>query len=115
MLGYYREFIPNYANLVAPFYELKSLQGVARRDKLFSLRLQTSFNILQGYLSTHVLLHRPDFSKPLIVATDASLYGAGAVLAQLDDSNFERPIAFWSHHFNPKTGERGCHRCARPV
>ena len=99
MLGYYREYIPNFANLVAPFYELQGLQGAERRAAISSLRTQASFNILRNYLINDVVLHRPDFTKPFIVASDASAFGAGAVLAQLDDHGRERPIAFWSHRF----------------
>jgi hypothetical protein len=99
MLQYYSKFIPNFANLAAPFYDARSAVGQARADIIYSLRAQTSFALLMHALEHMVTLARPDWDKPFIIATDASAYGAGAVLAQLDDDGCERPIAWWSHRF----------------
>ena len=99
MLQYYSRFIPNFANLAAPFFDARQATGAARRAILYSLRAQTSFALLMHALEHTVTLARPDWSKPFVVATDASAYGAGAVLAQLDEDGFERPIAYWSHRF----------------
>ena len=54
--------------------------------------------LLKARLSSAPVLVHPDFSagKPFILCTDASDYAIGSVLAQLDDDNFERPIAFAS-------------------
>lgn len=44
-----------------------------------------------------VVLAHPDFSKPFILSTDASIDGLGAVLSQIpEDESKSRPIAFVS-------------------
>jgi len=55
-----------------------------------------AFEMLKERLSTDVILHYPDFTKPFEVISDASLNGTGAVLLQ-----DERPVAFTSKKFSP--------------
>lgn len=44
-----------------------------------------------------VVLAHPDFSKPFILSTDASIDGLGAVLSQIPEGKSKsRPIAFAS-------------------
>ena len=43
-----------------------------------------------------VTLAFPDFSKPFILDTDASDVGIGKVLSQLNKSNVEQPVAYYS-------------------
>lgn len=49
--------------------------------------------------SAPVLVH-PNFSKKFYIQCDASDYGIGAVLVQLDEEGLERPIAFMSKKLN---------------
>ena len=42
----------------------------------------------------------PDFKKEFILDTDASFNTVGAVLSQMDDSGYEKVIAYGSHAMN---------------
>ena len=44
----------------------------------------------------------PDFGKNFVLQTDASDYGVGAVLSQLDDSENEKVIAFALKALSPR-------------
>ena len=63
-------------------------------------------------LLEHSALHGPDFSRPFVLATDASDSGAGAVLMQEHDQNL-CPVAYFSRKFtgaqlNYSTIEKEC-------
>lgn len=102
MIQHYSKHIPNFAILAAPFYELKRCKQ-PDRQAYFSAhvdQIRASYDLLQHSIAHAAVLQRPDFSKPFVLATDASGIGAGAVLAQIGDDGVERPVAFWSHLFN---------------
>ena len=42
------------------------------------------------------VLHSPDFDKTLILQTDASDKGIGAVLSQNNENGAEHPVAYFS-------------------
>ena len=44
-----------------------------------------AFETLRDRLISHPILAYPDFSKKIIIFTDASDYGIGAVLSQIQD------------------------------
>ena len=57
---------------------------------------QKSFDLLKATLSKKTQLTLPDFSKPFILACDASALSIGAVLSQKGEDGTENPIAFAS-------------------
>ena len=106
--GYYRRFIPRYASIARPLFEL--LGGKRKPGKhapagpfKWTGDCQEAFENLKRTLTSAPVLAYPDFSKAFILQTDASLEGFGAVLAQEHDGQ-ERVVAFASRSL--QQGER---------
>lgn len=100
LVTYYGRFIPNLANKAFPLYEL--LKKNARFN--WGHHQQTAFDEIKREISSDRSLAHYDPTKPLILATDASSYGIGAVLSHILPDGTERPIAFASRSLN--TAER---------
>ena len=62
----------------------------------WTLACQEGFDQLKKALMEAPVLAYPDYSKPFILETDASLKGLGAVLSQKGDDNEIRVIAYTS-------------------
>ena len=58
--------------------------------------MQKSFETLKQALTIAPVLAYPDFSKSLLVATDASSAAVGAVLLNLDENGREKPVYYAS-------------------
>lgn len=91
LAGYYRRFIPNFAEVARPLTQLTKTKGVFAWDK----EQQNSFDALRTALCSEDVLVYPDFRDPFILATDASNVALGAVLSQRRDGQ-ERPICYAS-------------------
>lgn len=109
MVGYYRRFIPDFAKIGEPLFHLLKA-GV---EFNFSDACVSAFNKLTSILASAPVLMYPDFDKPFVVQTDASLNAVGAVLSQLDDKGLEHPVAYASrtlntHERNYTVTEREC-------
>ena len=91
LAGYYRRFIKDYATIARPLSEL------TKKDHPFAWgdRQQRAFEALKQRLCEEPILAAPDFSLPFVIYTDASSFGLGAVLAQIQDGE-ERVIAYLS-------------------
>ena len=89
-INYLSRFIPNLANLLEPIFQ-------AKKSKPFewNSNCQDAFEKIKELISANTSLHFPDFSKPLILSTDASACAVGAYLHQEDG-----PIAFASRSLN---------------
>ena len=93
LTGYYRKFVPNYAEVTVP------LTDMTKKGKPEKLQWQEvhekAFRYLKSILEKPPVLHLPDFSKTFVVASDASLVGLGAILKQeLNGKMF--PVAYAS-------------------
>jgi hypothetical protein len=110
LVMYYAKFIPNISSLLAPLYRL------LRKDVRFCWdeSCDQAFNLVKDKLvSSEVLAHySPEW--PLVLTTDASSVGVGAVISHLisegahdkDSEGFrERPVAYASRSLNK--AERG--------
>ena len=62
---------------------------------------QTGFDNLKNALTSAPILAYPDYSKPFILETDASLKGLDAVLSQRSKDNTIRVIAYASRSLRP--------------
>lgn len=90
-VNYYRRFIPNLSSLDAPLRQILA-------DKTFSWSsgAQQAFDAIRNIIAKDAVLDYPDPSAKLVVDTDASDVGLGAVLSQIGVDGIERPIAFAS-------------------
>ena len=94
--NFYRKFIPNFSNIVAPIVLL------TRKDHPWSWMTsqQDAFNKLKLIFSSSPVLGIPDVTCPFTLMTDASLLAAGAVLMQLDEAGDLHPCAYFSKTFS---------------
>ncbi|KAI0499910.1 hypothetical protein KFK09_018118 [Dendrobium nobile] len=85
LTSYYRRFVKGY-NTIA-----RLLTEHLKESFLWGEAAITSFESLKKAMTTVPILALPDFTQVLIVETDASGYGLGAVLMQN-----QRPFAYFS-------------------
>ena len=98
LIGYYRKFVPNFADAAAVLVELTKK---GRPDKVIWTReCEIAFDRLKKRMISAPVLQVADPSKPFILQTDASDLGLGAVLSQLQ-SGEEHPVAFASRQLTP--------------
>lgn len=96
MTGWYRRFIPNYANLAAPLTDtLKISPKFQVKDDALK-----AFEVLKKSLISAPILSHPDFSKPFYIQCDASTSGVGGVLFQVDDLGREKVLYYHSQKLN---------------
>ena len=94
--NFYRKFIPNYSNIVAPIVLL------TQKDHPWSQTepQQKAFDSLCAIFSSAPILCIPDVLHPFLLMTDASLLIASAVLMQPDTSGDLHPCAYFSKTFS---------------
>ena len=92
MINYYGRFLPKLASRLAPLYQLLR-QHVRCQWK--DEHKEAFRRAKEALLSSQVMIHF-DPRKEVIVASDASLYGVGAMLSHRLSDGTERPIAFAS-------------------
>lgn len=92
MVNHYARFIPGLSGKLTPLHEL------LHKDNAWSWtnKRQTTFNTIKTLLSSPKLIVHFDPDKPLVLTTDASDYGIGAVLSHAFDDGTEKPIACFS-------------------
>jgi hypothetical protein len=100
LTGYYRKYIPRYAELARPLTRLTSEKEVFRWQE----QEQEAFEKLKQTLCDAPVLKMPDFGKPFFLYTDASNFAVGAVLEQEDIEGNKRVIAYNSYAL--RKGER---------
>lgn len=95
LIGYYRKFIKDFANITKP------ISACLRRNKKIDMsgEFERAFETCKTILSNAPLLQYPDFNKPFILTTDASNFALGAVLSQ-GTLGAEKPVAYASRTLN---------------
>eukprot|EP00741_Cyanophora_paradoxa_P020368 tig00021247_g19660.t1 len=83
--SYYRRFIKGFSNTAAPLTSLLK----ARTPWAWGDAQQAAFEALKEALTSAPVLRYPDFTRPFILQTDASVDGFGAVLKQKDIRGLE--------------------------
>ena len=113
LASYYRRFIPNFAKWAGPLHALivpasfkqKIRRGEMKKSDLpefqWTPACQEGFDQLKKALTEAPVLAYPDYSKPFILETDASLKGLGTVLSQKGDDNEIRVVAYASRSLRP--------------
>ena len=102
LTGYYRKFVPRFADISRP------LTTLTKKDAKFkwTSACQKSFELLKEALCGEPMLKYPDTSKPYTLYTDASKFGWAGVLTQphtmtIDgkSTTTDHPVAFVSGLF----------------
>lgn len=98
--GYYRKFVPNYSTLAKPLTDLtkKKLPQIVN----WTADCERSLSALKSSLAGSPVLQSPDFTRKFVVQTDASAYGLGAVLSQVNPEGDEHPIMYLSRKLLPR-------------
>ena len=115
LASYYQRFIPKFAKWANPLHDL--IHPIATKKKRARMRFppltldlppfrwdsehQESFDRLKEALISSPISAYPDYNKPFILETDASLKGLGAVLTQEDDGGNFHIIFYASHTLKP--------------
>ncbi|XP_061098630.1 uncharacterized protein LOC133128839 [Conger conger] len=110
LVGYYRQFIPEFAARAAPLHDLTKKEQPNRVQ--WNPLAAAAFQDLRAALGEKPVLITPNFQKPFVLQTDASEVGLGAVLSQIQDG-VEHPVTYISrkllgHERNYATVEKEC-------
>jgi hypothetical protein len=89
---YYRNFIKNYGNILAPLTAL-----LKNNSFTWTLAVDRAFQTLKSTMCTTPVLALPNFTKTFILECDASERGIGAVLMQ-----YGQPLAFTSKQLSER-------------
>ncbi len=97
MMNYYHKFLPNMATILEPLHELLRKGQKWKWNQEQQEAFAKAKELLQ---SADLLVHfNPDLK--LVLASDASNYGIGAVLSHEMPDGTERPIGYVSRSLNP--------------
>ena len=94
MVNYYRRFMPNLAQKLAPLHGAVAAAGKSKHIG-WTDQCEDAFRASKEALSRAALLHHPDPSAPTALTVDASDVAVGAELAQVQGSVWV-PVAFFS-------------------
>jgi hypothetical protein len=94
MLGRYREFVPEYAQLAAP---LEAIMDKRWAPETFTRELQERLTEIRRCVAQETMLTMPDWNRPFHWRIDASpTYGWAGVMGQEDDNGKFWPLKFMS-------------------
>ena len=94
--NFYKKFIPDFSNIVAP---LNLLTRKAEPWAWTQLQ-QHAFEWLKHIFSSAPVLWIPDVTHPFSIMTDTSLLVTEAVLMQIDENSDLHPCTYFSHTFS---------------
>ena len=94
LAGYYRKFVPRFADIARPMTHLTKLNV----EFEWTETCQQSFDILKRTLYEEPILKYPDPNKPYILYTDASKYAWACVLTQAEEHTREDGVKKIVHH-----------------
>ena len=96
--NHYRWFIQGYVKVARPLNVLISGENANHKKALvkWNSECQSAFDRLKDLCTRTPILAYANYKKPFQLQTDASDFGLGAVLYQIDDRGHQRVIAFAS-------------------
>ena len=97
MTSYYRRFIDGFATIASPLHSLTKKNSTF----VWSDECQKAFDSLKEKLTCAPVLVYPDFGKPFLLETDASIKGLGAILSQKQSDSQVHPVAYASRALSP--------------
>ena len=99
--GYYSQFIPAYAWMCIPFYEMFKVDKITKKEVSFKWteKCQDSFQKLKVALSSKPCLATYCPKLPIQLRTDACDYGIAAILLQNHEDGWH-PVAYYSKKLN---------------
>lgn len=95
LASWYRRFVTNFSSLVSPLTRLTCKNAKFNWDSA----CEDAFVAIKECLVKSPVLSCPDFDKPFIVQCDASDFGLGAILSQIQDG-VEHVICYLSRSLN---------------
>jgi hypothetical protein len=99
VINYYHRFLPGAAAIMQPLHQLSNKKP-ASAEIQWSWQQKEAFDNAKKLLAEAVTLHHPTTDGQLILCTDASEFGIGAVLEQRQ-GNCWIPLCFFSKHLRP--------------
>ena len=94
--NFYRKFIPDFSNIIAPL-NLLTRKG----EPWVWIQLQQCvFECLKHIFSSTPVLQIPDITCPFSIITDAFLLATGVVFMQMDENSDLHPCVYFSHTFS---------------
>ena len=100
LAGYYRKFIPNFAEIASPLTDLTKKSAPV--NVVWNDECEQAFQLLKQTLVSVPVLNSPDFSNDFVLQTDASNRGLGAVFSQKGKDGEEHPVMYLSRKLLPR-------------
>ena len=97
LCNWLREYIEDFTKLALPMTDLLNTKVAFKWNQ----EAQAAFDEIKKRLKKPVYLHRPDFTQPFVLQTDASGYGLAAVLYQPQENGDRRVISYASTKMSP--------------
>lgn len=96
LVNYYRNFVRGASSILSPLYDL------LKKEVKWSWTLthENAFNEIKNCLASDQVLAHFNPAAQIVLTVDASPFGLGAVLSQIDSDGIERPISFASRTLN---------------
>ncbi|XP_045116421.1 uncharacterized protein K02A2.6-like [Portunus trituberculatus] len=92
LLNYYSKFLDNIATILSPLYLLLR----DRQPWVWGKEQEEAFLKAKEVILSPPCLAHFNVKLDTVLACDASPYGVGCVLSQVDEKGLERPVAFYS-------------------
>ena len=98
LVGHYRHFIKGFTRIAQPLNEHLAGEGASRKSERVSLSegALKAFEMLKRACMNSPVLAFADYTKEVLLETDASKEGLGAVLSQKQEDGWFHPVAYGS-------------------